>query len=63
MVGEVKLDTSWMAGKGKLVHNTSEQNNHKLYYLQVSDEEFIYNPKKSSLNLIRNNKRYFSESL
>ena len=66
-----------MAEKGKRGHKSSEQKIYKLYYLQVSDEEFIYNPRKSPVNVIRNNesflsgcfsivssvKRYYSESL
>lgn len=54
MVGEIKLDINWTAGKGKLGHGSLEQESHELYYFWADDEEFIYNP-QSPLNLIINN--------
>lgn len=47
----------------KLGHKTSEQKIYKLHYLQASDKEFIYNPRKSPLNLIRNYESFLSRSL
>ena len=77
MVSKVKWDTAGWQKKGKWGHKTSEQKLYKLYYLQASDEEFIYKPRMSPVNGIGNNesflsgcfsaassvKRYYSESL
>lgn len=47
-----------MAEKGKWGHKTSEQKLYKLYYLQASDEEFIYKPRMSPVNGIGNNESF-----